>query len=134
MQNITSVAELRNAIRFLEAEQTRQAQLLREQSYLVYERLKPINLLRKALQDLSSSPLLIDNIFSTATGLASGYLSKKLLIGSSGNLFRKLIGSILQFGVTMAISRRPDLIKSIGQFILQFILRKKETNSKEYDE
>jgi hypothetical protein len=134
MQNITSVAELKNAIQFLEAEQSRKAQLLKEQFFLVYENLKPVNLLRKALQDLSSSPLLIDNIFSSATGLASGYLSKKLYVGSSGNLFRKLIGSIIQLGVTMAISRRPDLIKSVGKFILQFILRRNETNSKEFNE
>jgi hypothetical protein len=125
MENITSTAGLKNAIQLLEVEQALNGQLLKEQFYFIYESFKPVNLLKSTLKDITSSPFLIDNILGTAMGLATGSLSKKMFIGASGNMFRKLIGSILQVGITNVVARHPDTIKSFGQFIFQHILRKK---------
>jgi len=126
MERITSSAGLKNAIQLLEVEQSIKGQLLREQFFLTYESLKPVNLLRSTLSDVASSPYLIENIIGNAMGLATGYLSKKIFIGASGNIFRKLFGSILQFGVTNVVAQHPDAIKSIGQFIFQHVFRKKD--------
>jgi hypothetical protein len=131
MHNITSSEELKNAILLLEAEQASNRELLKEQLNVTYESLKPINIIRKTLRDITSSQDLTNNILGTASGLASGYLSKKIFIGTSGNLFRKLIGSILQFGVTTVVSQHPDVIRSLGKSILQYIFSKRETNTKE---
>ena len=130
MQNITSAAGLKDAIQLLEVEQATKGQLLKEHFYLTYESLKPVNLLKGTLNDISSSPYLIDNILGTAMGLATGYLSKKILIGASSNKFRKLIGSILQFGVINFVAQHSDTIKSFSRVIFQHFLRKKELNSK----
>jgi hypothetical protein len=130
MQNITSIAGLKDAIQLLEIEQGIKGQLLKEQFYLTYESLKPINILKKTLKEISSSPYLIDNISGTAMGLASGFLSKKIFVGTSGNIFRKLIGSILQFGITNVVTQNSDIIKSVGHAIFQYFLRKKEMNSR----
>jgi hypothetical protein len=130
MNKITSLDELKNAIQLLEVEQALKRQLLKEQLSVTYESLKPVNILRKALNDITSSHDLTDNILGTVTGLASGYLSKKVFIGTSGNIFRKLIGSILQLGVTNLVTQHPDVIKSLGHSVLQYFLRKKETTSK----
>jgi hypothetical protein len=130
MQNITSTAELKHAIQLLEVEQAIQGQQLKKQFYLTCNSLKPVNLLKSTLNEIVSSPYLIDNILSTALGLATGYLSKKIFIGTSGNLFRKLFGSVLQLGVTKVVSQHPDAIKSFGQLIFQHFLHKKERNSK----
>jgi hypothetical protein len=129
MVNITSTAGLKNAIQLLEAEHAVKGQLLKEQFYITYESLKPLSLLKSSLKEISSSPYLIDNILGSAIGLATGYLSKKIFIGKSGNIIRRLIGSLLQFGVTKVVAQHPDDIKSIGQFIFQHIFRKKEKNS-----
>lgn len=129
MQNITSTAGLKNAIQLLEVEQAIKGQLLKEQFYIAYDSFKPVNLLKGALKNITTSPFLIDNILGTAMGLATGSLSKKIFIGTSGNMFRKLIGSILQFGVTNFVAKHPDAIKSFGQVIFQYFLRKKEKNS-----
>ena len=129
MQNITSIAELKDAIQVLEVEQGIKEQILKEQLYVTYESLKPINILKKTLKEISSSPYLIDDISGTAMGLASGFLSKKIFVGASGSLFRKLIGSILQFGITNVVAKNSSIIKSIGQAIFQYFLRKKELNS-----
>ena len=130
MQNITSTAGLKNAIQLLEVEHASKGQLLKEQFYLTYESFKPVNLLKSTLNDIASSPYLIDNIIGTAMGLATGFLSKKIFIGASGNKFRKLIGYILQFGVTNFVAQQHDAIKSFGRSIIQHLLRKKEINSK----
>jgi hypothetical protein len=130
MQNITSYAGLQNAIQLLADEQAVKRQLLKEQLILTFESLKPLNLIRNALKDISSSPNLIDNVLGSAIGLASGYLSKKIFIGTSGNLIRKLIGSVLQFGVTNVVAQHPEDIKSFGQFIIQHLFTKKGTKSK----
>jgi hypothetical protein len=130
MQNITSTAGLKDAIQLLEVEQGIKEQLLKDQLYLTYESLKPVNLIRNTLKEISSSPYLIDNISGTAMGLASGFLSKKIFVGASGNMIRKLIGSILQFGVTNIVAKNSDIIKSVGQAIFQHFLHKKELNSR----
>jgi hypothetical protein len=126
MHNITTVADLKNAIRLLEAEQDVNSQLLKEQFYLTYESLKPVNLLRRTLKDISSEPDILNNLLGSVTGLVSGYLSNKVFVGRSGNLFRKLIGAVLQFGVTTTVFQHPDTIRSLGHLILQYFRRKKK--------
>jgi hypothetical protein len=129
MQKITSTIELKNAIQLLEADNAVKGQLLKEQSYLIYESLRPVNLLKHTLQDISSSPFLIDNILSTGMGIASGFLTNKIFVGRSGNIIRNLLGTILQFGVTNVVAQHPAAVKSIGEVIMQFLLRRKKTNS-----
>ena len=125
MQNITSAEELRDAIEILEAEQVIKGQLFKEQIILTYESLKPVNLIERTLKEISSSEFLINNIPGTIMGLVSGYLSKKIFTGGSGNIFRKLLGSILQFGVTTVVAKNSDVIKTTGLSIIEHFLRKK---------
>jgi hypothetical protein len=129
MQNITSSKELRNAIQLMEEEQAIKGQLLKEQVFTTYESLKPINLIKNTLKDLSSSPYLIENIAGSVVGIATGYVSKKIVVGASANIFRKLFGTILQFGITNLVAQRSDAIKSVGQYIVQQVFRKSEKNS-----
>jgi hypothetical protein len=132
MQNINSISELKTSIQLLEEEQAEKLLLLKEQFYLTYEGLKPVNLLKNTVNDIVSSPLLVDNIISTATGLVTGYISKKVFVGASGGVIRKLLGSALQYGVTNIIAKHPETVKSAGKFILNILFRKKEnqeTNS-----
>jgi F0F1-type ATP synthase assembly protein I len=131
MQEITSIAGLRNAILQLESEQEISKQLLKEQFYITYENLKPIALLKSAIKDISSSPYLVDNLSGTLMGLASGYLTKKMVVGSSGNLIRKLIGSVLQFGVTNVVAQHSNIITSVGKAVLQHFIPKNESNPDE---
>ena len=126
MENITSATELKIAIQILETEQEIKSQLIREQIILAHDSIKPINLLKSTVNDFVTSPNLIDNILGGAVGLASGYLSKKMVIGASGNLFRKLLGVFMQFGVTNVVAQHPEGVRSIGQYIFKHILPKKK--------
>jgi len=129
MRTISQTVRLHDAIQLLEEEKAYKGILLKEQFLISYESLKPINLIRSTFKEISTSPILGDNVLGAVMGLASGYLSKKIVVGGSGNIFRKLIGSVLQFGVANAVAQHPDAIRLIGQFIMQFFHRKNEVNS-----
>jgi hypothetical protein len=129
MQNITTADDLKAAIQFLEIEQSAKLQILKEQVMVTYESMRPANLIKRAISDITSSPDLLDNLFGSAIGLTTGFISKKILVGGTGNLIRKLLGTLLQFAVTNIVSRHPDAIKTFGQFIIQTISRRKEKNS-----
>jgi hypothetical protein len=129
MQNITSSEGLKDAIQLLEVEQEIRGQLLKEQLYITYESLKPLNLLKHTLKEITSTPYMLDNISGGAMGLVSGFLSKKIFVGASGNLIRKLIGSLLQFGITNVVAQNSGVIKSVGQALFHHYFHKNELNS-----
>lgn len=129
MENITTSAGLKSAIQRLEYRQIENGQRLEEDFFIVIESLKPANLIRNAMGNIATTPNLVDNIIGGALGLVSGYLTKKLAIGGSGNIIKKLLGTILQFGVTSVVAQHPRTITAIGQFLLQKIIRKKERNT-----
>jgi hypothetical protein len=126
MESITSTAELKKAIQLLENEQAVNLQRLKEQFSPIYESFKPVNLFKNTLNDVTSSPYLIENIIGVALGLATGYFTKRIVVGASVNRVRKLMGSVLQFGVTKVVAQHTDTIKSIGRNFIQHIFRKKE--------
>lgn len=126
MQKPNSALELRKAIDLIEDKQFVQGQELKEQFFLTYESLKPINLIENTLKDIISSPYLTDNILATVTGMAGGYISEKLVVGTSDHVGRKLFGKILQVGVSNFVAHHPEAIKIFGQFIFQHVFNKKE--------
>jgi len=125
MENINYPTVLRNEIQRLEVEQAILGQQLKEQFDFTFESLKPVNLFRNTLYEAASSPHLINNILGMSVGLATGFLSKKIVVGFSGNIIRRLFGSVLQLGVTNTVAHHPNSIKSFGHYIFQHIFRKK---------
>ena len=123
------MAELKNAIQLLEAEQAEKGKLLKEQFYVTYESFKPANLIVNALNNIEKSPYLIDNILGAAIGLITGFYSNKLIFNPRGNKLKKLLGVALQFGVTNLVAKHQGTIRSIGHVIFQHLTRKKRMNS-----
>ena len=116
---------LRDSIQNLEIRQAYEEQILREQFILTYEQLKPVNLLKSSFKNFISAPPMADNMIGTAMGLLTGYLSRKIVVGTSANVIRKLFGLLLQLGVTNTIEQHPDAIKSTGRIIFNYFLNKK---------
>ena len=130
MQKISTTIELKYAIESLEADRIIKGEQLKDQIYLVYESAKPVNILKRTLKDLTSSQYLIDNIPGAILGMLSGYLSKKAITVGSAGILRKLLGSILQFGVTNAVAKNSGMIKLAGMSIFEHFLNKKVLKSK----
>ena len=129
MENITCAAELKIAIQELEFQHSLQGKLLQEDFFIAYENLKPANLIKNTLSEITSSPYLMDNMMGAVTGLISGYVSKKIAVGTSHNLFRKIMGSVLQFGVTNIVAQNPDALKTLGNFVIQHLFKRNEDKS-----
>ncbi len=130
MRNINSNKDLNIAIYTLIQLQSVQGELLKAQFAKSIESLKPVNIIKKSFNDVANSPDLIKNIVSTTLGFASGFVSKKIYVGSSNNLLRKLFGHIIQIGVTTVISTNPEAVKRVGNKLIEtiFIRRSKKSD------
>jgi len=129
MENITTVSGIKDAIRQLQEKQVVEGHELKERFLVVVDSVKPVNLIKSTFNDLTSSPDLLSNILSTTIGLTAGYLTNKTLVMSTGGALKKLIGTVLQFGVTSVFVRNPEAVKSLGQSFIQRFLSKKKVPS-----
>ncbi len=124
METIKSAADLKKAIYFLEIEQAAKGEQLKAQFLRTYESLKPVNLLTRNFKEVTSSPYIIDKVISTTLGLATGYFTKKLLVGASVGIGRKLLIPALQYGLKNFIERNPKIVRSIGEFATRIFSKK----------
>ena len=126
MENITCAAELKLAISEKQFEQEVQGELLKEEFLNAVNSLKPVNIIKSTLSEITSSPYLIENMLGAVVGLVGGFVSKKIAIGTSHNIFRKIMGTALQFGVTNLVAQHPEAIKNAGILIFKNIFHKKD--------
>lgn len=121
MENINSHINLAEQIKRLEQKQLAQNRLLKAQLHIVFESIKPINIIKSAFSDISESKDLKENIIDTSMAMASGYVTKKIFEHGSKNVFKRLLGTAIMFGVTTMVERHPDALKMIGQRIFNFV-------------
>ena len=125
---------LNKAISSLQNKQAQELKLLKEQFHLVYESLKPINLIKSTFHEVVLSPDIKNDILSNVIGLTTGYLSKKVLMGTSHNLIKRLLGTLLQFAIANVVTKHSDKIKSTGENILLHILNYRKEKKRNYSE
>jgi hypothetical protein len=130
MEKINYVARLKGEIQVLEEEQSVKGQQLKEQLFLTYESFKPAKLIQSTLKDLVTSPHMLDNIIDTTLSIATGYITKKIVVGASSNIIRRTLGLIIQAGAARFISNNVGTIKTAGKMALQQFFRKKEKPEK----
>lgn len=129
MQTITSTADLKKMIQLLEAEHAANGKQLKAQFYATYETFKPVNLLRSAMHDITSSPHMVDNILGTTLGLAVGLVSNVVFKGLAGPGLRRVINPVLQSGVTSFVAKNTGSLRSMGEIALLRIFRNKRVKS-----
>ncbi len=108
MEKRNATQNLSQTILLLEQKKTEELQSLQQQYLVVYESVKPLNLVKSALNKMTTSPDLKHNILNTVIGLSTGYISKKLLLGSTHNPIKRILGTVLQFAVTNLVARRNN--------------------------
>src|SRR5258708_6130480 len=125
MKKITSVVELKESIYLLEIKQANEKQQLKQQFAIMHESLRPVNAIKKTVSELISLPDFKGNILNAIVSLAAGYFSKKIAVGATNNPLKQLLGVVLQMGVTNAVSKNGEGIKSKAINLLSNILNKK---------
>jgi hypothetical protein len=113
MENVTNTAGLKEAIKKLEAEQEVKGQLLKQQFDITVENVKPINLLKGLIHDISATPILTQNIIGTASGMASGFFLRRLMPGSTAGLISRLVGTAIHYGITRASAKSTGIMNSM---------------------
>src|SRR5882762_4274554 len=109
---------LTESINRLQTKQSHELALLKDQFHLTYESLKPLNLIKHTFKEVSSSTEIKEGMLNSVIGLTTGYFTKAILIGSSTNPIKKIVGTLLQFAVATLVARNSDSIKSIGNIVL----------------
>lgn len=111
---------LKEAIILLKKKRQIENKLLKEQAHVVFESIKPINILKGAVKSITS-PEIKGNVTDALLGIGAGYLSKMLFVRGSSNLFKKGAGLLLQSGVTNVATNHSATIKSAAEHIVKFL-------------
>jgi hypothetical protein len=132
MAKQSAVDSLKESIRLLEIRQADEGQALKEQFKITYESLKPVNLIKSSLNELTSSAEIKNSLFETIVSIVTGYLTKKLIVSPKSNPFMKILGALLQFGVTSLIAQNAESIRTyIMNLIDRLIHPEEETETEE---
>ncbi|MFZ4398895.1 MAG: hypothetical protein ACOYO1_02585 [Bacteroidales bacterium] len=124
MQIINTESSLKDAISQLEIKREEEGFLLKYQFHLVYESMKPINLIKNTFKEVAESEELKDDFINTTIGLTAGYISKKIFEGATNNPLKKIIGTTLMFGVKKIVAKNPEIVKSMVHGLFNVIRRK----------
>ena len=116
MYKITSDKTLAEAIRNLEAQRVLELEILKKHAEFTLHEINPVNIFKEKLHDgLSnlgetvSSPAFKNGLLKAGIGLASGFLTKKLLVGPQAGIFKRLLGTAVQAAVSgFVIKKLPD--------------------------
>ena len=107
---VSNMTSLEERILELERIQDRQMAELKMSMGDMMESLKPTNIVRTALKDVIQSPDLRNAAISTAIGIGAGVLGRKLVVGKSGGIFKKLTGTAVQFLLTNFVRKKiPEM-------------------------
>jgi len=109
MKKSNATENLSQKILLLEEKKAIELQSLQQQYVVLHESVKPLKLMKSALEIMTTSPDLKHNLLNTAISLSTGYISKKLLLGSTHNPLKRVLGNVFQFVVTNVVSKRIDL-------------------------
>lgn len=126
MKNKNETDSLNELIILQEQKYHSELELLNVQFHLAYESLKPINLFKSVLHEVTASPEIKNDVVDNIIGLGTGFLSKKLLVDGSHSTVRRIIGTVAQFAVTNFVSKHTDTIKTIGNNLLKHFFNKRK--------
>ena len=112
---------LSREISLLERKKSQEFKNLKEQLHNTYESMKPINLLKNTLEDITQSPEIKHDFTKAAIAMFTGYLVKKLVFKSSVNPLKILAGAAFQTFATNIAAKNSDKIKDAGISIFEMV-------------
>jgi len=113
---------LKESIRQLEIKQAEEGAQLKAQFKETYESLKLVNLIKSSLKEVTESIEIKNSLFESIISIVTGYLTKKLMISSTSNPFKKILGALIQLGVTNLVAKNAESIRTyITELIDKFL-------------
>jgi hypothetical protein len=125
MSENTPYTNLKAAIEVLEKQQTEKRQLLQEEFKATYENLNPFNFIKNSFSAVAGSPEIRNNLLSVIIPLVSGILTKRAFAAGNRSNTLKQAGILFLDGLNRYITRNPEIITTVSNFILSFFGKKK---------
>jgi len=126
MGKIQSISDLEDAIKLLEFKKAEEEQLLKEISFMAYESVKPINMIKNIFKESIAPQNIKDNLVNTSVGLGIGYLSKILFQSVVKVPFKKFLGSALMLSIENMVAKNPEIISTLATLFLNTFSRKSD--------
>jgi hypothetical protein len=124
MKNKNPTDALNDLLLIQEIKYDHDLNLLKNQFDVAYESVKPLNLIKNLVHNVTASAEIKNDLLSNIISFGAGFLSKNILLGSLHNPVTKLLGTIFEFGVANAVSKNTDRIKTIsGNLFKHFFKR-----------
>jgi len=133
MAKQSAVDSLKESIRLLEIRQAEEGLALKIQFKETFESLKPVNLIKNTINDLTNSVEIKNSLFETIVSILTGYLTKKMMVSSNSNPFMKILGAILQFGVTSLVAKNAESIRNFISDLIDKFFHSEEEEIPETD-
>lgn len=116
MYRINSDKTLAEAIRNMEAQRFLELEILKKKAELTLHELNPLNIVKEKIHDgianigeTVNSNAFKTGLLKTGIGLATGFLTKKILVGSKAGIIKRLLGTAVQAAVSgFVIKQIPD--------------------------
>jgi hypothetical protein len=111
MKKIHQTKILKETIILMKMKQAEELVQLKDQYQYTIESLKPLNLIKNAFGLMTTSPEIKGNILNNIVGMTTGYLTKKVLLGSTHNPIKRILGTMLQFVITNLVTKHSEASK-----------------------
>ncbi len=126
MSKITTSAGLKVAIEYMELKKVVDAAELKEQLFCSYQSMLPVNIIKNTFSDLIKDADFKGDVLNASVSIATGYLSKKMVVGETHNPIKQLFGTLLQMGVTNLVAKNAEGIKSKAKSFFSGLFGEKE--------
>lgn len=134
MKKQTRNDKLAYDIALLELKRDQEFRELNAQFHTLYESMKPVNMIKGAIKEITGSGDAVKNVSSAAIGVTSGYLLKKILFRPTLNPLKMLAGVVLQTVATNMAAKHSEEIKSSGLKLLKVVMAKIIPKKKAFSE
>lgn len=128
MKTTNETDALRASILLLESQQKLDLLLLKSQVHETFESLRPINLIKSTISEVSASSDLKHGLLQNGIGLITGYVSRKILVGTSHNPVVGFLGSLFQFAISNVVAKHSDTVIEKGESLFREFSSRKNQN------
>jgi uncharacterized Fe-S center protein len=126
MKEIKKLEELLETIKSTELEREEHFNDLKEHFSATYKKINFENIMSDSIRNIISKPIVTGNLINSVFSFLGGYLSKKIIIGKSTNIFKNILGSVVQYGFTSFGYQKPEIINTIRLVIENLFTTKEE--------
>ena len=124
-KNIHTAASLALTIETLNTKSDHLKQNIKDSVNSIADHLKPANLIKSGAHSVFNNK---NKIIGTGLGLLAGFIGRRLLVGSGASVFGKTAGKMLQWGITVLVSKNADKVRGkAGEFIGKIANKEKRT-------